>query len=107
MTSIDFYTQLGFTVGNTFVPEGESAPAWAWLDAGQGRMMLARATAPVDRTLQAVLFYAYCPDVEAMRADLETKGIPVGAIRTDFYAPKGEFRIEDPDGYVIMMTHRD
>jgi predicted enzyme related to lactoylglutathione lyase len=103
--SIDFYSKLGFAVANTFVPEGQTAPAWAWLEAGAANLMIARADEPVDHTKQAVLFYAYCADVPAAHAELEKAGVSVGAIRTEFYAPNGEFRITDPDGYVVMMTH--
>lgn len=103
--SIDFYGNLGFVVGNTFVPEGATSPAWAWLDSGRAKLMLARADEPIDNTKQGVLFYAYCGDVPATHAALEKAGVSVGPIRTEFYAPKGEFRMEDPDGYVVMMTH--
>jgi hypothetical protein len=29
----------------------------------------------------------------------------VGEMKVPFYCPKGEFRLEDPDGYVLMLTH--
>jgi len=53
----------------------------------------------------AVLFYIYCDDVEGLRNHLLASGVKAGPIQTPFYAPSGEFRIEDPDGYVIMVTH--
>jgi len=28
-----------------------------------------------------------------------------GPIQYPFYSPRGEFRIQDSDGYVIMVTH--
>jgi hypothetical protein len=27
------------------------------------------------------------------------------ALAAPFYAPRGEFRVKDPDGYDIMITH--
>ena len=30
--SMEFYRKLGFEVGNTFVPEGQSEPSWAWME---------------------------------------------------------------------------
>jgi hypothetical protein len=36
---------------------------------------------------------------------LIAEGIEAGTIQYPFYAPRGEFRIQDPDGYVIMITH--
>ena len=67
--------------------------------------MVAEGDETVVPTQQGVLFYAYCDDVPALREELMTAGVPAGPIETPFYAPKGEFRIEDPDGYVIMVTH--
>ena len=103
--SIAFYRRLGFEVENTFVPEGHTRPTWAYLTAGRAHLMVAEGDETVVPTQQGVLFYAYCDDVPALREELMTAGVPAGPIETPFYAPKGEFRIEDPDGYVIMVTH--
>ena len=56
-------------------------------------------------SLQAVLFYLYCSDVAAFRTMLMEAGVEVGPINSPFYAPRGEFRVVDPDGYVLMVTH--
>lgn len=103
--SIDFYRKLGFEVGNTFTPAGEAEPAWAWLKSDDAHLMVTRADEPVEAGQQAVLFYLYCDDVTATRAALEQAGVPVGSIQYPFYAPRGEFRVEDPDGYVLMIMH--
>jgi hypothetical protein len=67
--------------------------------------MLSKADEPVVASQQSVLFYAYCDDVPALRERLAAAGVPAGPIARPFYAPDGEFQIEDPDGYVIMVTH--
>jgi hypothetical protein len=67
--------------------------------------MLAQASEPVDPEKQAVLFYVYCPDVAAFRRMLIDAGVDAGPIQSPFYAPRGEFRVTDPDGYVLMITH--
>ncbi|HEU5251146.1 MAG TPA: VOC family protein [Thermoanaerobaculia bacterium] len=103
--SIEFYRKLGFEVGNTFTPDGAAEPTWVWLRRNEAHLMLAKASHPVDAAVQAVLFYVYCDDVPAMRAALEMAHIDVGAIQYPFYAPRGEFRATDPDGYVLMITH--
>lgn len=103
--SIAFYRLLGFETVNTFTPQDRDVPTWAYLKAGQARLMLGEAGEPVAASRQAVLFYLYCDDVAALREELLARGIPAGPIQTPFYAPRGEFRIEDPDGYVIMVTH--
>ena len=59
----------------------------------------------VDPEKQAVLFYAYCDDVPSLRTTVIDAGIDAGPIERPFYAPRGEFRISDPDGYVVMVTH--
>ena len=103
--SIAFYEKLGFEVRNTFVPAGESDPAWAWLESDRARLMLGTADPPVTAGLQGVLFYLYCDDVPAARAAFERAGVAVGDISYPFYCPRGEFRVQDPDGYVLMVAH--
>lgn len=103
--SIDFYRHLGLTVANTFTPPGETEPTWASLESDRARLMLARADEPIDRERQGILFYAYCDDVAGLREQLMAAGIEAGTIETPFYAPRGEFRVEDPDGYLVMITH--
>jgi catechol 2,3-dioxygenase-like lactoylglutathione lyase family enzyme len=102
--SIAFYRHLGFEVGNTFAPAG-ATKSWAWLQSGDAQLMLAVASDPVVAEQQAVLFYVYTDDVAAARASLIEAGLSPGTIKTPFYAPRGEFRLEDPDGYVVMVTH--
>jgi uncharacterized glyoxalase superfamily protein PhnB len=101
--AIAFYQQLGLTVRNTYAPPDAQEPAWAWLESGGARLMVARAIEPVIPSQQAVLFYLYCDDVKAMRAALQAAGVTAGPIQFPFYAPRGEFRVEDPDGYVLMV----
>lgn len=103
--SIAFYARLGFGVENTVSPSGEPDPSWAYLASEGAQLMLSKADAPVAASQQAVLFYAYCDDVPALRERLVADGVAAGPIAKPFYAPLGEFRIEDPDGYVIMVTH--
>lgn len=86
------------------MPAEESDPAWAWLESDRAHLMVARADAPVIAEQQAVLFYLYCDDVAATRSAIERAGVAVGEISYPFYAPRGEFRVHDPDGYVLMVT---
>lgn len=103
--SIAFYQHLGFRVGNTFAAEGATKPAWAWLNCGEAQLMLAAANESVVADQQRVLFYLYTDDVAAAQASLAEAGLSPGSIATPFYAPRGEFKIVDPDGYVLMITH--
>ena len=103
--SAAFYAKLGFEVGGSFTPPGEAARSWVSLVSDGAELMLARASAPVVPDEQAVLFYLYCEDVEARHAQLAEAGLAPGPITKPFYNPDGEFRLVDPDGYVLMITH--
>ena len=103
--SAAYYARLGFEVCSSFAPPGEESPAWVSLRSGGAQLMLGRASEPVVPSQQAVLFYLYCADVAALHARLAEAGLDPGPIATPFYNPKGEFRLVDPDGYVVMVAH--
>lgn len=101
----DFYSKLGFEACGSFTPPGEDSPSWVSLRSGPAELMLSRASEPVVAAQQAVLFYVYCADVEAMHRALAGAGLEPGPIGRPFYNPEGEFRLVDPDGYVVMVAH--
>ncbi|UNK50559.1 VOC family protein [Lysobacter sp. S4-A87] len=102
--SIRFYADLGFKAANRVVPDGQSAPVWAWLESEQANLMVGLASGPIDSSQQAVLFYLYYDDIKQTRAVLVELGYAPGAIKYPFYMPGGECRLEDPDGYVLMLA---
>ena len=105
--SIEFYQQLGFEVGNTVAAEGKLN--WAWLKSPDGRaqLMLARSGRPMNPGAQDVLFYLYVDDVQAYRNQLLGRGLAAGEVRFPFWSPRGEFRLDDPDGYALFIAHAD
>jgi predicted enzyme related to lactoylglutathione lyase len=103
--SIAFYARLGFEVGNTFVPEGATRPSWAALERRDAQLMVAQAEDPIVPERQQVWFYLYYDDIDAEHARLAAEGAAPGPMTYPFYSPKGEFRLVDPDGYVVMLTH--
>ena len=103
--SIEFYKHLGFEVGNTFAADNATKPTWAWLESNGAQLMLAAADEPIVPAQQRILFYLYTDDVQAAQAQLADAGLSPGPITTPFYAPRGEFQLVDPDGYVLMITH--
>jgi predicted enzyme related to lactoylglutathione lyase len=102
--SIAFYSDLGFKVSNTVVPDGKTTPVWAWLESEKANLMVGLASGPIDSSQQAILFYLYYDDIRQTRAALTELGHAPGDIKHPFYMPGGEFRLEDPDGYVLMLA---
>src|SRR5689334_12980506 len=100
--SIAFYALFGFEVRHTYAPDGELA--WCWLQRGEARLMLARADAPVVASEQAVLFWLYADDLEALHARLTAAGAHPGPIGPGAPGPDREFGLLDPDGYRVMVT---
>lgn len=119
-----FYALLGFGCASRFsAPSGVTN--WASLTTNSARIMLARASEPVDARQQAVLLYMYSTDVARLREHLLASGVKDGGrpvfeegeesnpnpplmsacfqITRPFYMPQGELRIHDPDGYVILV----
>jgi predicted enzyme related to lactoylglutathione lyase len=101
--SVEFYQLLGFVVNNTFEQQGRLQ--WAWLQNGGAQLMLAHSDRPMNPGAQDILFYMYAPDVAAYRDELVEKGVRVGSIKYPFYSPRGEFRVDDPDGYCLIIAH--
>jgi catechol 2,3-dioxygenase-like lactoylglutathione lyase family enzyme len=100
--SIEFYGQLGFEVMGKYEPEGQLK--WAHLRNGGADLMLSLAAEPVNSAAQGVLFYMYVPGVAAFRERLAAQGLKVGELQYFFFAKNGEFRIVDPDGYVLLVA---
>jgi hypothetical protein len=100
--SVDFYKLLGMEIrGSLRNASGELQ--WADLVCEQAQLMLARASEPVVASQQAVLFYLYSPDLLGLREHLLATGVKVTAITYPDYMPNGEIRVEDPDGYVLLI----
>ena len=104
--SADFYELLGFKVASTFKNDA-GVLCWADLTSGDARLMLTRASEPVIAAQQAVLFYLYADDLIGLREHLLGKGVGVSAITYPFYMEKGEIRVTDPDGYVLLIGQAD
>ncbi len=100
--SIAFYRMLGFGVLNSLADQSGKL-RWVYLQSQNAHIMFARASGAVVPEDQAVLFYLYTTDVAALREHLLAESVSVSAITYPEYMPKGEIRITDPDGYVLLI----
>jgi catechol 2,3-dioxygenase-like lactoylglutathione lyase family enzyme len=99
--SIAFYAELGFKVSNADGQPGKRG--WVWLTNGRAHLTLARTSRPMNPGAQDILFYMYASDVADYRNHLLARGIEAGPLKYPEYLRKGEFRIDDPDGYCLMV----
>ena len=102
--SVAFYETLGFAVGGKLVGQ-DGALDWVILEHEGAQLMVGRASAPVVAEEQAVLFYVYYQDVAAAHEALIAARVEVGPILFPQHSPRGEFRVVDPDGYAVQVTH--
>ena len=100
--AVNFYKLLGMELHSSLkTSSGELQ--WAHLACEQAELMLARASEAVVPSQQAVLFYLYSPNLIALRGHLIAAGVRVSPITYPDYMRKGEVRVEDPDGYCLLI----
>ena len=100
--AIDFYKLMGMELRGSLKNSGGDLQ-WAHVACEQADLMLTRASEPVVASQQAVLFYLYSPNLIALREHLIGEGVGVSAITYPAYMPKGEVRVDDPDGYCLLI----
>ena len=100
--SAEFYKLLGMEIRGSLSQLG-GVLRWVHLTCEGAHLMLARASGPIIADQQAVLFYLYSPNLIALREHLLARGVKVSDITYPDYMPKGEIRLEDPDGYVLLI----
>jgi len=100
--SIRFYELLGFATVDTdrCTPIG-----WARLHCEGGALMFLRAEHAVNPRAQSWLLYMYTPDLAGLREHLLAHGAAPSPIKYPDYMPSGEMRLDDPDGYIILVAH--
>lgn len=121
--SLAFYSLLGFQRrGDLKGPEGRTH--WASAASSLAGIMFAQADPDPIPEQQAVLFYMWSDDIAGLRKHLLASGVhdagafcgmpgPHHGRRVVFnithpdYAPGGELRLHDPDGYCILIGQRD
>ena len=102
LRSADFYKLLGMELRGS-LRNSSGVLQWAELVCEGAELMVTRASEQVIAGQQAVLFYLYSPDLVALREHLLASGVKVSAITYPEYMPKGEIRVDDPDGYCLLI----
>lgn len=102
--SIAFYRLLGFDV--TREHHAEERVVWAALRSGDAELMLAEAE-PVEPGRHGVLFYLYCDDLAGLREHLRANGAAPSEIADGSPGPREEMRVDDPDGYCLMIAQTE
>jgi catechol 2,3-dioxygenase-like lactoylglutathione lyase family enzyme len=100
--AVDFYQKLGMEIRGS-LRDRSGKLQWVHLGSGQADLMCTRASEPVIPSQQAVLFYLYSSDLTPLRQHLLAACVKVSPITYPEYMPKGEIRVEDPDGYVLLI----
>lgn len=103
--SVEFYRHLGFTVQD--VARYRDRLSWASLQSDGAEIMLEGTHGPSDPDHQRVQFYLYSHDLAALRDQLVSAGIEAGPIEDGSPGPREEMRVEDPDGYILMIAQID
>jgi catechol 2,3-dioxygenase-like lactoylglutathione lyase family enzyme len=97
-----WYAKLGFAAEQVWTPVGRPTE-WAHVRKAGAQLMLVRSDRPRNPGAQDVLFYLYAEGVAAGREKLLGEGWPPGALGNPVYAEHGELRMEDPDGYGLLV----
>ena len=67
--------------------------------------MFLLAEEPHDPRAQSILLCLYTPDLPALREQILAAGLSPSPITHPEYMPSGEMRLDDPDGYVVLINH--
>jgi hypothetical protein len=119
-----FYTLLGFGCESRYRRE-DGITNFAGMVSGGAKLFLALASGPIVPSQQAILFYMYSLDVQGLREHLLIRGLQDGGIPPGLrkageegdmpernavysicypcYMPQGELRVQDLDGYTILV----
>ena len=101
--SVAFYGLLGFAMGGEH-HTADGRLVWASLHSGAAELMLNETDDPIDAAGQGVLFYLYSDDLPGLREHLRANGAVPSEIVDGSPGPSAEMRVDDPDGYCLMIA---
>jgi catechol 2,3-dioxygenase-like lactoylglutathione lyase family enzyme len=100
--SLRFYERLGFEVVD--VERGHGMTGWARMHCEGGAIMFLRSEEPRAAAHDRFLLYLYTPDLPSLCAQLGAAGVEV-TIGYPEHMQSGEARLQDPDGYTVLIGH--
>lgn len=101
--SVAFYALLGFAVA----AEHGRPRTWARLRSGAVELMVAHAEETPDPAAQRLLLALRTPDLDGLHEHLFAHGHHPSGIADGSPGPRRELRVDDPDGYCLMIAERD
>ena len=102
--SIEFYEKLGFEVGKEPLKNEQGKLHFVSMHRGQAsQIMLTLTGRALNPGAQDVMFYMYVEDLAAYRNAVIARGVKVGELTYPFWNRRGEFRIDDPDGWTWQV----
>jgi len=102
--SVSFYETLGFELGSDPLKNDQGVSSFAWLHNGTAaQIMLTLSGRALNPGARDLMFYLYVTDMPAYRKQLISRGVTVGEVAYPFWSPDGEFRVDDPDGWIWMV----
>ncbi len=101
---VAFYVdKLGFTLQQRWDPDGKLS--WCRLRRDKSAVMLQQATeedGPASERGRGIGFYFNCDDVEAMYAEVTSRGLMVNPLKVTYYGEK-QLSLRDPGGYSLIF----
>jgi len=102
--SLRFYARLGFVEDGRWADGGQLV--WASMHARTvraARIMFSLAEAPLEPCAQGIHFYCWSDDLVALHVRLVNDGLAPSPIAHPPHMEDGEFQLDDPDGYRLMV----
>jgi uncharacterized glyoxalase superfamily protein PhnB len=102
--SVAYYEKLGFEIAQRWETE-DGTLGWCRMNRDGAAIMLQQATeedGPLDGRGRGVALFLQCEDIEAIHAELTSRGITVGAPTSTFFGMRQIFP-RDPDGYQLCF----
>lgn len=103
--SLDFYERIGFTVSETWKPEGRLM--WCSIKFDQAELMLQQRGDEDNEKSQGhdhqeIELYFVCDDVDSLYRAFQEQGLKASKPKNAFYSMKQTF-LKDPDGRTICF----